>query len=81
MGEGQRLAAEIKAQAQADATARIARADEQIAHDQEKARGLLKQQVAALSIRTAEKILRETLDEPRQRRLVERFIDEVEGKP
>jgi ATP synthase, F0 subunit b len=81
VAEGQRVAAEIKAQAQADATARIARAGEEIVHDQEKARQLLKQQVAALSIRTAEKILRAKLDEPGQRELVERFIDEVEGTP
>ena len=80
VADGQRVAAEIKAQAQADAAARMARADEQIAHDREEARGLLKQQVAALSIRTAEKILRTKLDEPGQRALVERFIDEVDGR-
>jgi F-type H+-transporting ATPase subunit b len=80
VADGQRVAAEIKAQAQADAAARIARADEQIAHDREEARGLLKRQVAALSIRTAEKILRARLDEPGQRALVERFIDEVDGQ-
>ena len=76
--EGQRVAAEIKSQAHADAAARLTRADEEITHDQEKARVVLKQQVAALSIRTAEKILREKLDDPAQRRLVERFIDEVD---
>lgn len=78
--QGQRVAAEIKAQAQADATARMARADEEIVHDQERAREMLKRQVAALSIRTAEKILRSKLDEPGQRALVERFIDEVDGR-
>ena len=78
--EGQRLAAEIKAQAQADAAARIVRAGEEIAHEQEKAREMLKEQVAALSIRTAEKILRAKLDGAGQRALVERFIDEVDGQ-
>jgi len=78
--QGQRVAAEIKAQAQADAVARMARADEEIVHDQERAREMLKRQVAALSIRTAEKILRAKLDEPGQRELVERFIDEVDGR-
>ena len=76
--EGQRVAAEIKTQAHADAAARLARADEEIVHEQQKAREVLKQQVAVLSIRTAEKILREKLDDPAQRRLVERFIDEVD---
>ncbi len=78
--EGQRVAAEIKTQAHADAAARLARADEEIVHEREKAREVLKQQVAALSIRTAEKILREKLDSPAQRRLVERFIDEVDTR-
>jgi F-type H+-transporting ATPase subunit b len=78
--EGQRVAAEIKTQAHADATARLARADEEIVHEQQKAREVLKQQVAVLSIRTAEKILREKLDDPAQRRLVERFIDEVDTR-
>lgn len=78
--QGQRVAAEIKAQAQADAAARMTRADEEIVHDQERAREMLKRQVAALSIRTAEKILRAKLDEPGQRALVERFIDEVDGR-
>ncbi len=80
VAEGQRVAGEIKAQAQADAAARLARADEEIVRDREKARGLLKQQVAALSIRTAEKILRAKLDEPAQRAMVERFIEEVDGR-
>jgi F-type H+-transporting ATPase subunit b len=75
--EGQRVAAEIKTQAHADATARLARADEEIVHEQEKAREVLKEQVAVLAIRTAEKILREKLDDPAQRRMVERYIDEV----
>ena len=78
--EGQRVAAEIKTQAHAAAAARLARADEEIAHDQEQAREVLKQQVAVLSIRTAEKILREKLDDPAQRRMVERFIDEVDTR-
>jgi F-type H+-transporting ATPase subunit b len=76
--EGQRVAAEIKTQAHADAAARLARADEEIVHEREKAREVLKQQVAVLSIRTAEKILREKLDDAAQRRLVERFIEEVD---
>jgi len=76
--EGQRVAAEIKTQAHADATARLARADEEIVHEQQKAREVLKQQVAVLAIRTAERILREKLDDPAQRRMVERYIDEVD---
>ena len=43
----------------------------------EKAKEALKQQVVALSIRTAEKILRQKLDDPAQRKLAGEFIDEV----
>jgi F-type H+-transporting ATPase subunit b len=78
VAEGQRVAAEIKTQAHADATARLTRADEEIVHEREKAREVLKQQMAVLSIRAAEKILHEKLDDPAQRRLVERFIDEMD---
>jgi F-type H+-transporting ATPase subunit b len=80
VAEGQRVAAEIKTQAHANAAARLARADEEIVHEHEQAREVLKQQVAVLSIRTAEKILREKLDGPAQRRLVERFIEEVDTR-
>ncbi len=81
VAEGQKVAAEIRAQAHAEAAARLARAEEEILHEREKAREVLKEQVAALSIRTAEKILREKLDDPAQRRLVENFIDELDGRP
>jgi F-type H+-transporting ATPase subunit b len=77
VAEGQKVAAEIRAQAHADAAARLERAEEEIVREQEKARKALKEQLAALSIRTAEKILQEKIDEPTQRRLVQRFIDDL----
>ena len=75
--EGQRVAAEIKVQAQKDATLRLERATDEIAREREKAREILKEQVIGLSLRTAEKILRQKLDDPAQRRLAGEFIDEV----
>ncbi len=81
VAEGQKVAGEIKAQAHADATARLQRAEEEIAHDLEKARAVLTEQRAVLSIRAAERLLREKLDSAAQRRLVERFIDEVDATP
>jgi len=77
VAEGQRVAAEIKAQAQQDAHTRVARADDEIAREREKAKELLKEQIIRLSMRTAEKILRQRLDEATQRKLVGEFIDEV----
>ena len=75
--EGQRVGAEIKAQAQKDASLRIERAHDEIAREREKAKELVKEQVIHLSMRTAEKILRRNLDESAQRQLVGEFIDEV----
>ena len=77
IAEGQRIAGEIKAQAQREAQERLQRAEDEVARERDKAREQLKQQVVGLSIRTAEKILREKLDDPAQRKLAAEFIDEV----
>ena len=77
IAEGQRVAGEIRQQAQADAQARLARANEEIARERDRAQTLLREQIAHLSIRTAEKILRQRLDDPGQRQLVATYIDEV----
>lgn len=77
MAEGQKLAEEIRAHAQKDAQDRIHKAEDEIAREREKSKELLKEQVIALSLRTAEKILATKLDEPAQRQLASKFIDEV----
>ena len=77
VAEGQKVAEEIKVQAHRDAQARMQRAEEEVALEQDKAKLQIRDQVIGLSIRTAEKILRTRLDDPAQRRLVGEFIDEV----
>jgi F-type H+-transporting ATPase subunit b len=77
VADGQRVGAEIKAQANREAAARLARSDDEIAREREKAKEIVKQQVIRLSMRSAEKILRQKLDEPQQRQMVSEFIDEV----
>src|SRR5262245_44358921 len=77
VAEGQRVAGEIKTQAQKDAVDRVARADAEIAREREKAKEMLKEHVIGLAMRSAEKILRQKLDENSQRQLVREFIDEV----
>ena len=77
VAEGQRVAGEIRAQAQKDAAARLEKAADEIMREREKAKEVLKQQVISLSLRTAEKILRQKLDDPAQRKLAGEFIDEV----
>src|SRR5262245_4675015 len=63
VAEGQRVGAEIKQQAQADAQRCLHQAEDEIAREREKAKELIKEHVVGLSIRTAEKILRQKLDE------------------
>ncbi len=77
VAEGQKVAGEIKTQAQADAVQRLERAQDEIAREREKAKELLKERVIDLAIRSSEKILRQKLDDPAQRRLAGEFIDEL----
>jgi F-type H+-transporting ATPase subunit b len=77
VGEGQKVAGEIRAQAQKEAQDRLARAEDEMMREREKAKEILKEQVIQLSLATAEKILRTKLDDPAQRRLAGQFIDEV----
>ena len=81
VAEGQRVAGEIRAQAQKEAVDRLARAQDEIAREREKAKESLKLQVIKLSMRTAEKILHRKLDDSTHRELVGEFIDEVGALP
>lgn len=77
VAEGQRVAAEMRAQAQKEAQARMHHAEDEIARELEKSKELLKERMIHLSLRGAEKVLRQKLDDPGQRKLVSEFIDEV----
>lgn len=77
VAEGQRVAAELREQAQKESQDRLQRATDEIAREREKSKELVKEQVISLSLRTAEKILATKLDEPAQRQLAAKFIDEV----
>ncbi len=77
VAEGQKVAAEIRAQAQKEAQDRLERAADEMMREREKAKEILKEQVIALSLATAEKILKSNLDDAAQRKLAGQFIDEV----
>lgn len=79
VAEGQKVATEIRAQAQQEAAHRIERAGDEIAREREKAKEMVKEQVIMLSMRSAEKILRQKLDDATHRKLVGEFVDEVEA--
>jgi len=77
VAEGQKVAAEIKTEAQGEAQRRLERAQEEIAREAEKAKEILKQRMIAIAMRSAEKILRQKLDEATQRKLAAEFLDDV----
>ena len=75
-------ALELKARYEQDlrgieAQQRVARAGDEIEREREKAKELLKEHIISLAVRSAEKILRENLDDKAQRKLAAEFIDEV----
>lgn len=77
VAEGQHHAAEIKADAQAQARARLERAEAEIAGERAKAQKALQEDMARLAVGGAERILRKKLDEAEQRRLIGEFIAEA----
>jgi F-type H+-transporting ATPase subunit b len=77
VAEGQKLAAEIKTDAQVQARARLQRAEAEVESERAKAQKALQEDLARMAVLGAEKILRKKLDEPEQRRLIAEFIADV----
>ena len=75
---GRRVAAEIKEQAHTDARGIIEKAKADLVRDIATARVQLKEDIVAMTLATTQKLLRESLDEERQRKLISEFIDQVE---
>lgn len=69
---------EILEEARAQARAEIEKAKEEIARERESAMTELRQQVADLSLAVSEKVIGETLDEKRQRKLIAQFLEQTE---
>ncbi|MDH7600761.1 MAG: F0F1 ATP synthase subunit B [Armatimonadota bacterium] len=78
--EGQAMRDEIIASARAKAEDILARAEEQIQREKEKAVYELRGLVADLTITVASKLLEEQLDESKHRRLVDRFIEDLDSQ-
>jgi F-type H+-transporting ATPase subunit b len=72
---------DILAQAREEARTQIDRAREEISRERDQAMADLRQQVADLSLMISEKVLAESLDEDRQRRLIARFLEQTEEIP
>jgi F-type H+-transporting ATPase subunit b len=79
--EGRALAEKLKddivAKARQQGEQELKRANEEIQRNLESAKLQLRSEVADLAIRAAEKILDETLDEAKQKNLVDKFINQL----
>ena len=78
ISEGQRISMEIQEKARDEAKKTIDKAKANIEMEVAKARVDLRNQVSSIAIRAAEKILKEELNEERNKRLVMDFIETVE---
>jgi F-type H+-transporting ATPase subunit b len=76
--EGQTLREEIVAEARAKAEQVLARAEEEIGREKDKAILEIKTRVADLAVNAAGKLIDEHLDDEKHRQLVENYIDELE---
>jgi F-type H+-transporting ATPase subunit b len=78
--EGQKVAEEIKHAAEADARRIVERARADLELEYKKARASLRADMVTLSLGAAEKLLSERLDNEENRRLVDRFLTELEAR-
>jgi F-type H+-transporting ATPase subunit b len=80
--QGAQIIAEMREQANAEGRRLIEAAHAQIDADRQQALQSLKTEVGALAVDLAGRVVGESLtDEARQRRTVERFLDELEQQP
>lgn len=78
VSEGQRVAAELKEYARADAQGIVAKAREEIQRETDKARVALRDEMVAIALTAAGKVIEKDLDEARDRELVRGFIGDLE---
>ena len=73
---GERLKAEAREEARREAEALIVRARAEIGMERDEAIDRLRQEFADLAILAAEKVIKETLDKERHRRLIQEVLEE-----
>jgi F-type H+-transporting ATPase subunit b len=77
--EGARIVAELRAQGEAERQRLVAAAHDQIEADRAQAIQALRTEMGALAVELASRVVGEALDEDaRQRRVVDRFLEELE---
>ena len=78
IGEGRKIADEIREEARGEAKKIIDKAREDIQRDVAKAQVELKDKIVSMTMTATERIIRTSLDQEGHRRLVASFIDELE---
>ena len=80
--EGRAIVAQLREEAHAEAARISAQNDEKMRADREQATASLRREVGGIALSLAERVLGETLsDDERQRRLVDRFLADLEQSP
>ena len=77
--EGQTMREEIIADSRSQAERILTKAQEEISREKDTAMAELKAKVADLAIGAASKLIDESLDTPKHKQLVGKFIDDLEG--
>ena len=78
VNEGKKVAEEIKSAAQDNARKIAEKAKTELQQDVDKAKVELKDEMVALTMMAAEKIIHEKMDDAKHRELISRFIDNIE---
>ena len=77
IAEGRRIAMEVEEDARVHSRQTLEKTKEAITLEVAKARVELKEQVVDLAIQVSHKVLRQTIDEETDRRMIESFIQEI----
>ncbi|MBN1212093.1 MAG: F0F1 ATP synthase subunit B [candidate division Zixibacteria bacterium] len=76
--EGKKVAAEIKANAQQEVKDLHTKAKADLERDVDKAKVQLRDEMVAITMTAAEKVIREKLDDAKHRELIGKYIEELE---
>jgi F-type H+-transporting ATPase subunit b len=80
VAEGQKVAEEIRTNAHREARAITEKAKADLEMEYKKARAELREEMVAMSLGAAERLLQERMDAPEHRKLVDRFLDELQAR-
>jgi F-type H+-transporting ATPase subunit b len=78
VNEGKRVSASIQEEARKQADSMIEKAQRNIQFETEKARETLKKEIIGMTIQATEHLIRENLDDAKQRNLIANFISDIE---